>query len=78
MSNQKTEVNVELCGGVFDGHLTTVDLAGNAEKVWLFRDKETDAVCAYEMRGRTLRGGKVWALDFLQVVGRCGVEGGAA
>jgi hypothetical protein len=75
-------VDVELCGGPLDGHVTEVALKGPEFDVWLFRYCHCEGlptVLAYAWAGRSVAGGKRWVLNFLYEAAKMGVrkEGGA-
>ena len=73
---------VELVGGPMDGTETTVPVNDPKFDVYLFRRMDEAGrreVMAYAFRGRSLNGGKRWALEFLYYVARQHPkEGGAA
>lgn len=72
------KVDVELCGGPFDGEEQEVRLLAPGMNVYLFRREEPGGgfgVWAYKWADRTTAGGRRWVLDFMFKAAR---QGGVA
>jgi len=79
---QGTRIDVELYGGLLDGHQTDVVMKAPGFDVFLFRYchcEGTPKVLAYVLSGRTTGNGRRWVLNFLYEVAKIGTtkKGGA-